>query len=190
MTTTPRKITDPRAIKAMAHPLRLAALELLGAHGPLTATEIGESVGTSASSMSYHLRELAKWGFVERDESAGDGRERRWRSIPGGVQFDFDDPAQAPAAAAAGNAVTASILSRVGQNLSDFYTRDLDQPAEWRRAGSIRNATAWLTAKEAAKLAKLQSDFLDKVADRTAKDRPAGSRRVRALQVVVPLDLD
>jgi DNA-binding transcriptional ArsR family regulator len=190
VTPGPRKITDPRAIKAMAHPLRLAALDALGGARSLTATEVAEAVGTSPSSMSYHLRELARWGFVERDEAEGDGRERPWRSVPGGVSFEFDDPALGPAAAAAGNAVTTSILARVSQNLADFYARDVDQPPQWRQVTTINNSTAWLTVEEAGQLATLQADFLSRVGPRTPEERPAGSRRVRAVHIVVPLELD
>ena len=60
-----RTLSDPRAMRALAHPPRLDLLELLFAEGPLTASECAARVGDSPASCSYHLRQLARWGFVE-----------------------------------------------------------------------------------------------------------------------------
>ncbi|MEV0378369.1 helix-turn-helix domain-containing protein [Nonomuraea sp. NPDC050643] len=74
------KISDPRVLKAVAHPLRVRLLGLLRSDGPATASELGRRLGESSGSTSYHLRELFKYGFVEEDPEQRDGRERRWRS--------------------------------------------------------------------------------------------------------------
>jgi DNA-binding transcriptional ArsR family regulator len=74
------KISDPRVLKVVAHPLRVRMLGLLRAEGPATASELGRKVGESSGSTSYHLRELAKYGFIEEDPERRDGRERRWRA--------------------------------------------------------------------------------------------------------------
>ncbi|MFB4286682.1 winged helix-turn-helix domain-containing protein [Nonomuraea sp. ATR24] len=74
------KISDPQVLKVVAHPLRVRLLGLLRADGPATASELGRVVGESSGSTSYHLRELAKYGFIEEDPDRRDGRERRWRS--------------------------------------------------------------------------------------------------------------
>src|ERR1700689_3144664 len=77
----PLKLTDPRMMRALAHPARIAIWEYLGLHGPATATECAEVAGLSPSACSYHLRTLARYGFVEEDlASAADGRERPWRA--------------------------------------------------------------------------------------------------------------
>ena len=74
----PRRLTDPRAMRAVAHPVRIALLEVLGTEGPLTATQAGELIGESPTTCSFHLRQLAKYGFIE--EVAGvAGRKRPWR---------------------------------------------------------------------------------------------------------------
>ena len=65
------KLTDPRALRAYAHPTRLALMGLLRRAGPMTATQAGERIGESAASCSFHLRQLAKFGLVEE---AGGGR--------------------------------------------------------------------------------------------------------------------
>lgn len=76
-----RRLDDPRTIRALAHPVRLALLQMLLQRGPLTATEAGEAVGVSASAASFHLRQLARYGYVE-DSGEGTGRRRPWRAAP------------------------------------------------------------------------------------------------------------
>jgi DNA-binding transcriptional ArsR family regulator len=185
-------ISDPRALKALAHPHRMAALDELSAHGPLTATECAAAVGTTPSAMSYHLRELARWGFVERVEPAVDGRERPWRAVPGvGATLQLDDPDVGPAAMAAADSVTREVLDRTAQRLAALYTRQASQPAEWRQADlGMLSSDTWLTADEAREFADLRAAFLTRVQGRTATDRPGGSRRVRVVTIVVPLELD
>ena len=68
-----KRMTDPRALRALAHPLRLSLLGMLRTEGPLTATRAGELLGESSASCSFHLRQLAKYGLVEE---AGGGRGR------------------------------------------------------------------------------------------------------------------
>src|SRR5262252_8581356 len=72
------KITDARAMRALAHPLRLALLEALMHAGTLTATQASELLGESPANCAFHLRTLAKYGFVE-EAGGGRGRERPWR---------------------------------------------------------------------------------------------------------------
>ncbi|MDQ1293954.1 MAG: hypothetical protein QG608_1837 [Actinomycetota bacterium] len=73
-------LDDPRAIRALAHPARIAAVDHLFAGEVLTATECARIAGISPSAMSYHLRALERWGLIVRAEATGDGRERPWRA--------------------------------------------------------------------------------------------------------------
>ncbi|MBM9463308.1 helix-turn-helix transcriptional regulator [Aeromicrobium sp. YIM 150415] len=75
-----RRIEDVDTLKALAHPLRLEALGELRAHGPATASELARALGESSGSLSYHLRQLARYGFVT-DDASRDSRERRWRAV-------------------------------------------------------------------------------------------------------------
>src|ERR1700722_14273207 len=82
----PLKLTDPRMMRALEHQARIAIWSHLGLRGPATATECAEIAGLSPSACSYHLRTLARYGFVEEARaSAADGRERPWRAR--GVYF-------------------------------------------------------------------------------------------------------
>ena len=73
-------VTDVRALRALAHPLRSRLLAQLRLHGPATASRLGRAVGESSGSTSYHLRQLAAYGFVEEVEGQGTARERWWRA--------------------------------------------------------------------------------------------------------------
>ena len=73
----PLEISDPRALRALAHPARLSILQHLVLDGPATATECAEVAGLSPSACSYHLRALARYGFVDEDPSGGPDRPHR-----------------------------------------------------------------------------------------------------------------
>jgi helix-turn-helix protein len=79
-------LTDPKAMRALAHPLRWALLEALGHAGTLTATQASEMLGESPANCAFHLRTLAKYGFVE-EAGGGKGRERPWRQAYGRMRW-------------------------------------------------------------------------------------------------------
>jgi len=75
------RITDPRAIRALAHPARLTIIDALYAdEAQLTATQCAALTGLTASAASYHLRALERWGLVIRGATSADGRERPWKA--------------------------------------------------------------------------------------------------------------
>jgi hypothetical protein len=94
-------LTDPKAIRALAHPVRWALLEALSQAGTLTATQASEMLGESPANCAFHFRTLAKYGFVE-EAGGGRGRERPWRQSYDAMSWRTrtDDP-QASAAAEA-----------------------------------------------------------------------------------------
>src|SRR5438270_12515109 len=102
-------LRDPRAIKALAHPARLAVIEAFFAGRRLTATECGDIAGLSASAMSYHLRALERWGIIRRSAATADGRERPWGAAGDRLSVDSAEPR----ATAAGEAMlVATMLDR------------------------------------------------------------------------------
>jgi predicted transcriptional regulator len=80
-------LTNPKAIRALAHPIRWALLEALGQAGTLTATQASEMLGESPANCAFHLRTLAKYGFIE-EAGGGRGRERPWRQVFEGMSWD------------------------------------------------------------------------------------------------------
>lgn len=141
------RISDPRALRALAHPLRLALLERLMAFGEQTAAQCAEAVGSTASNCSYHLRALARVGLVEPGEST-DGRERPWRSTSTGLEFGPSDVETSSASAAAARAVDELTLAREEELTRQALVRHNDQPAEWRTAEANHSYALRITASE------------------------------------------
>ena len=96
-TENPVRITDPKAIRALAHAARLEAInELYSSQKSRTATELAAFTGLTPSAMSYHLRALKKWGIVVDAPSDGDGRERRWKAAGTDLNLDTATTGQTP----------------------------------------------------------------------------------------------
>lgn len=178
----PVVLRDPKAIKALAHPARLAVLEEFMAKRELTATECAEIAGLSPSAMSYHLRSLARWGIITPTDSA-DGRERRWKLVEGGFYLEPDQPI---ASAAASATLVARILDRQRADVLYFFHNQAAEQAEWQEAFTVSTSTYWLTADEAQTLGKVMMDAVDEYQDRTEADRPAGARSLQIGIVIVP----
>src|SRR5262249_4627489 len=86
-----KRITEPAALDALAHPVRLDLMNYLRSSGPAPASACARAVGDTPSNCSYHLRTLAKFGLVGEVPSA-DGRERPWRALVTGLITNPDDP--------------------------------------------------------------------------------------------------
>src|SRR5579862_6474412 len=96
----PLKLTDPKAMRALAHPVRMALLDLIAVAGTLTATQASEALGESPANCAFHLRTLAKYGFA-REAGGGRGRERPWTRTRRTISIsstEQDDPQAAIAA--------------------------------------------------------------------------------------------
>ena len=63
-----RNISDPQLAKALAHPLRLAALAVLEER-TASPSEIAAELGASLGQVSYHVRTLARYGLVKLVET-------------------------------------------------------------------------------------------------------------------------
>lgn len=101
-----RQVTDVRALRALANPVRYRIFGHLMAFGSQTASECAAVVGATPSNCSYHLRELARFGLVERvDDGAGDGdgRERRWRPTATGFSYQVAEADRADPSARRAN---------------------------------------------------------------------------------------
>ncbi|MEU2739821.1 helix-turn-helix domain-containing protein [Streptomyces sp. NPDC007095] len=85
------ELSDLATLKALAQPRRQRMLQHLTVHGPATSATLARALGLNTGATSYHLRELARYGFVEEvdrpAEAGGHGRERWWRAFPGDRRF-------------------------------------------------------------------------------------------------------
>jgi len=180
----PVVLRDPRAIKALAHPARLAVIDELFAGRRLTATECGEIAGLSASAMSYHLRALEKWGIVRRSEATGDGRERPWQAAGDRLMVDSAEPR----ASAAGEAIlVARLLDRQRADTLEWVSKQGNTPEHWYDSTAISSAVLWLSHDEAKQLSDAFADLLARIPRRSADEAPSEARRVRVSYSVVPV---
>ena len=77
----PRLLSDIEALKALAHPLRQQMLTRLQQQGPATSADMATEFNVDRGAASYHLRQLARFGFVEEDTERSAGRRRYWRAV-------------------------------------------------------------------------------------------------------------
>ncbi|GAB3713917.1 ArsR/SmtB family transcription factor [Nocardiopsis oceani] len=83
----PHKVTDLAALKALAHPRRQRIIDHLGRNGPATSARLARDLDLNTGATSYHLRELARHGFVVEAPEHAHGRERWWRAAHQDIRF-------------------------------------------------------------------------------------------------------
>ncbi|MFT8592648.1 MAG: helix-turn-helix domain-containing protein [Bifidobacterium sp.] len=71
---------NPEQLRALTHPIRLRLLGILRLNGSATATDLARMTGLNTGSTSYHLRILAKYGFIEKDTKLSSGRKLFWKA--------------------------------------------------------------------------------------------------------------
>ena len=182
-----RELTDAQTMRALAHPVRIALLEALTLEGAKTATEVGELIGESPTTCSFHLRQLARYGMVE-EAGGGKGRARPWRASSLGFSFasSHDEPERDVAA----NALVHLIRERQLGRYREWIETRATYPRAWRDAAGNSEYLCYLTVEE---LAQLNADLGALLADRFVErlkdpaNRPAGSVPVELLLFSYPL---
>ena len=178
------KLTDPRALRAYAHPVRMKLVGLLRREGPLTATRAAELLGESSGTTSFHLRQLAKYGLVE-EAGGGTGRQKPWQAT---ALFTNLPSVVEPGGVEASIAVRSALVSLYHQSLLEFIARAPDEPAEWQEASRISDLMLYLTVDELAELTESVHQLLMRYTDRLGDPslRPDGSRRITYLNIAFP----
>lgn len=179
-----RYLQDPRDIRALAHPARMAIIDALASGDELTATECAELTGLSPSATAYHLKLLERYGFAEPAPARSDGRERPWRAPNRRTSFDLD--ASTPAGAAAVAAVGRAYIDSSRAVAEEFIATEHEEPEEWRDVATLANADLWLTVEETRKVTAAIAAALEPYRNRALADRPDGTRRVRIMNMVSP----
>ncbi|WP_020673541.1 ArsR/SmtB family transcription factor [Amycolatopsis nigrescens] len=144
-----RRVRDAELMRALAHPLRAGLLSYLTSVGPRTASECAEAVESSASNCSWHLRQLAQYGLVERVEGT-DGRERPWRAGQVGLDLGVSDPD--PAVQAAQLAVAGTLFAEEQLLAQRYLDTAAELAPEWRDAAGFNSYALQVTASELAEL--------------------------------------
>src|ERR1017187_10117605 len=165
-----KRLTDPRALRALAHPIRMSLVGMLRVHGPLTATKAAELLGESSASCSFHLRQLAKYGLAE-EAGGGQGRQRPWRATASFT--DVPEVTDSPEHAAASGLFRAVIAERYFEAVMRWLEARAEEPAPWQQAAQFGDIFLWLTAGERAELGRQVDDLLDPYVDPSADARTA-----------------
>jgi DNA-binding transcriptional ArsR family regulator len=146
--TEARRLTDPDVLKGLTHPLRRRLYRLLVEQGPATVTLLIESVDADPGQVSYHLRELAKRGFIEEaPELARDRRERWWRAVPGSFSWSTRDFAD-PAGRAVADTVQRLMVDEQFERLRLYHAVRETWSQEWQDVATASNSTLRLTPSE------------------------------------------
>jgi DNA-binding transcriptional ArsR family regulator len=174
------RLTSTEALRALGHTTRLRILARLQLRGDSTATECAGEVGESASSCSYHLRTLAKHGFVEEVPSA-DGRERRWHARVVSVNFDAGAEADEDFQAASALA-RAALLELSDATVRAYVARERSFTPAWREAAAFLQTAIVATPGE---LEKITRQIQETLAPYYASARDAAPRGARVVHVSV-----
>jgi hypothetical protein len=183
-----RDINDPKTLRALTHPVRLALLEALALEGPLTATAAGELIGESPTTCSFHFRQLAKYGFVEEADT-GPGRLRPWKIA--NVGMHFTDVTDDPETSAAAKSLERMVFERAMNRFSTYITTKSSFPKVWQEASQNMETILWVTPAELEAVTHevmgIFNRFFDRIADASA--RPDESLPVEALVLSYPVRL-
>lgn len=182
------RVTDVRALHALAHPLRNRLLGLLRLDGPSTATLLGKRVGESSGSTSYHLRQLAAYGFVEEVADHGTGRERWWRARHRMTSWSADDLLAQEGGEQVQDEMTRLQLAGHGRVLDAWLAQRDELDPDWTTAASINDYALRLTPPQARELVDELGAVLARwLAEHPAAEPAEGSELVSVLLDVVPL---
>ncbi len=180
-------LSDPLALRAYAHPLRMSLVGLLRREGPLTATQAAGLLRESVPSCSFHLRQLAKYGLVERVEGA-DAREKPWRATA--LSTTWTAASDDPEIRAAADHLDAVVIRRLYDRAMQWLgRRDADPPA-WRSVTGPGDDLAYLTPEELGELSRRIDALFDEYRPRQADPslRPPGARPVHLGYYVTTLE--
>jgi DNA-binding transcriptional ArsR family regulator len=169
----PNVISDAKAMRALAHPVRLALLDAMRTEGEITATQAAEILDDSPGNMSWHLQTLAKYGFIE-EAGGGKGRSRPWRIASSSNRFS---PAEGdPGSHAAGRALQMTVMERTYELMREWWAVEQTFDPEWREASFMTDAIIYLTPEELSTLGEQIAQLSYQFSERLDKaQRPEGT---------------
>ena len=179
-----KQLTDPQALRALAHPTRIALLELLTVDGPATGRALADRTGESTASVSYHVGQLAKWGLVEPAVDLQRGRERPWRATSRGVTWTATGDGS-PEFAAASRALREQFIARGMAALEQFQRHEDEFGITWREAAWFGEDLGYLDPAELTEVTERIKAVIAEYTD-PARPRKEGARQVAFFASAVP----
>lgn len=138
-------------LRALAHPTRLRILGLLRSEGPATATTLAARLDLNTGATSYHLRQLARHGFIDEDDQRGNARDRWWRAIHQATRTDPEGYAGQEEQDTFGAYLQAVAVVHT-QRLQRAVEERALLPAEWRKASACSDWELSVTPARAREL--------------------------------------
>ncbi|MCH1884018.1 winged helix-turn-helix domain-containing protein [Agrococcus sp. ARC_14] len=174
---------DPALLRALAHPLRVEILSVIDELGEATATQIAEKVGESPSNCSFHLRTLAKAGFIERGEARGTSKP--WKAVHS--SRDLRPNPHDPASIRTSSTIAALYVQHEANRVVDFLTRHGLGDKEWLPGITVNSSTFWATPEELTEVAEEIAHIADRFRGRKdPKKRPPRSRKAQMFATLNP----
>jgi DNA-binding transcriptional ArsR family regulator len=159
------RLNDPQTMRALAHPLRMKILGRLRTEGPATATTLASELGAIVPLVSYHLRQLARFGIVEEaPELARNARERPWRSSHDRTSWSSADFRDTPERMAADDALMREVYRRYAEQLDRFLDETPSWSEEWLRAASSSDLTLRLSPAQLEALREAMWELVERAA--------------------------
>jgi len=176
-------------MRALAHPLKWALMEVLLVEGPATSTRCAEVVGDTQANCSFHLRQLARYGMVEEAPTTSK-RERPWRLATTEQSWSTLQPEDTRRRAA--EELERVFVQHEIAKLMRWKRSEHTYPEDWRRSSFRSGSTTWLTSDELGELSRQIWEVMARFGDRLEDPakRPEGSRPVRLFSVGYPLPDD
>ncbi len=175
-----KQVTDVDTLRALAHPLRTQLLGALRLDGPATASELGRKFGESSGSTSYHLRQLARFGFVVEDEEQPSRRERRWRAVHDATSFRPTDFLDEDAGREALNVMEQQQVRFLLDTVQSWHRERQEWPREWVDAADESDLYLRLRPED---LTALNQELLAVVQRWMAGQRPPDDPTARQVAV-------
>jgi hypothetical protein len=177
------RLTDPLVLRALAHPLRIKLLGFIGISGTLTATQAAAGLHVTPAAASYHLRILARYGFIE-DAGGASWRERPWRLTDTGASFDWDDAADDPA----NRALSRVIYAEWFEHLQRYQAQMGRYPKDVREASGGSEFVLFASPQEVTQVWQRIREIVEPFRQRLdPAHRPHGAAPMEVLVFVHPL---
>lgn len=129
--------------------------------GPATATQLAREFGESSGSTSYHLRMLARHGFIEQDPGHRGGRERWWRATEDVIQIHPSEFLEDEAAREALRVVTGE-RQRMAEQRIEKWLEDRERWSRpWRDSAEDSVFVVRLGPDQARTLADAMIELID-----------------------------
>jgi len=182
-----RLLDDPVAIRALAHPLRHSIMSIIGRLGRATTADVARELGISHGLASHHLRQLAKYGFVE--QIAGkDHRERPWRMVA--TSYNWAGARETAEGSSAVDVLEQFFAEQALDEFLGWQQRRGNWPQAWREHTGVGQSSVYLTLAELTQLTDaFEALILRYINERPIDDvasRPAGSVPVSFTLFAVP----